>query len=272
MTNALHLHILGSGSKGTCSLVESPEGLIMIDNGFSRRETLARMHALGLDESRVRALVLTHEHGDHTRGIVVWCKRFAGELYASAGTPAARRGFEELPFHEVEPGEDVQIGDVLVETFPTSHDVVNPMGMRFTASGDAIAFATDTGVLTSPALRLLADARILALECNHDVTMLRHGGYPRFLQERILSDEGHLSNAQAAEAVQTLVTARTEQLIAMHISQENNRPSLAVRTLAEALGATLDNEIGSAATLERTGGARPLHIRAAGQDRPLTIL
>ena len=102
--------------------------------------------------------------------------------------------------------------------------------------------------------------------------MLRHGGYPRFLQERILSDEGHLSNAQAAEAVRMLVTTRTEQLIAMHISQENNRPSLAVRTLAEALGATLDNEIGSAATLERPGGAQPLHIRAAGQDRPLTIL
>ena len=89
--------------------------------------------------------------------------------------------------------------------------------------------------------------------------------------DRVRSARGY-TGAQAAEAVQTLVTARTEQLIAMHISQEKNRPSLAVRTLAEALGATLDNEIGSAATLERTGGARPLHIRAAGQDRPLTIL
>lgn len=107
------------------------------------------------------------------------------------------------------------------------------------------------------------------LESNHDVTMLREGEYPRFLQERILSARGHLSNGQAAEAARGLVTDRTEQLIAMHISQENNRPSLTVKSYAKALAATLDDEVGSSATLLQ--GSRNLSIRPASQYRPATI-
>ena len=270
--NRLHLHILGSGSKGNCALIEGPRGLIMIDNGFSRRETLARMHELDLSEGDVRALILTHEHSDHVKGMPVWCKRFDGELYASAGTPKTRECLSCLPFTEFSPGDVLEIAGVQVETFPTSHDVVNPVGFRFSFADDAIGYATDTGVLPPGAMRLLTDARILALESNHDVPMLRTGSYPRMLQDRILSDRGHLSNAQAAEAAPQLVTDRTEQLIAMHISQENNRPSLAVRALAGALGASLDDELGSSATLERGKGKPALHIRAAGQNRPVSLI
>ena len=99
----LHLHILGSGSKGNCALVEGPQGLIMIDNGFSRREVLSRMHDLGLNEGDVRALMLTHEHTDHVSGISVWCRAFPVELYASVGTPGMRKYLAELPFCEFIP-------------------------------------------------------------------------------------------------------------------------------------------------------------------------
>ena len=115
-------------------------------------------------------------------------------------------------------------------------------------------------------MNTLKDCRVLALESNHDVTMLREGEYPRFLQERILSARGHLSNGQAAE----LVTDRTEQLIAMHISQDNNRPSLTVKSYAKALAATLDDEVGSSATLLQ--GSRKLSIRPASQYQPATIV
>lgn len=267
----LHLHILGSGSKGNCALVEGPEGLIMIDAGLSRRETLARMHQLGLDEGRIRALVLTHEHTDHVSGAPVWCKHFEGALFASAGTVAARERLRGLPFREFAPGDVLHIADVEVATFPTSHDVVNPVGFRFSCAGDSIGYATDTGMLPPGAVHLLAGARILALECNHDVAMLRCGPYPRMLQARIASERGHLSNAQAAEVVPQLVTERTERIVAMHISQENNRPSLAVCALAEALGATPDNELGSSATLVRGGGRPDLRICAAGQNRPISL-
>ena len=280
----LHLHILGSGSKGNCALVEGPQGMIMIDDGFSRREVLRRMHELDVDESRVRALILTHEHSDHVSGVTVWCRRFDGELYASAGTCKPRKYLAELPFCEFQPGDVLSIAGITVRTFPTSHDVVNPCGFRFelpgageqggerNAAADAIGYATDTGVLTPGAMELLHDVRILALESNHDVPMLRTGSYPRMLQDRIIAPTGHLSNAQAAAALPQLVTERTEEVIAMHISQENNRPSLAVRALAEAVGAALDNELGSSATLVRGSGMPDLHIRAAGQNRPLSVL
>lgn len=271
-TNELHIHILGSGSRGNCALVESPQGLIMIDNGFSRRETLARMHELGLSEDDVRALVLTHEHSDHVSGVSVWCKRFDGELYASTGTSEVRKYLACLPFSCFSPGDALEIAGVRVETFSTSHDVVNPVGFRFTCGGDAIGYATDTGVLSGDAMRLLADTRILALESNHDVPMLRTGSYPRMLQDRIMSEYGHLSNDQAATAVRELVTERTEHVVAMHISQENNRPSLAVRAIAAAVGAELDNELGSSATLTRGEGLPSLRIRSAGQNRPFSIL
>ena len=158
-----------------------------------------------------------------------------------------------------------------MQTFSTSHDVVNPIGLRFSCRNDSIGIMTDTGTATESALKALGDVRILALESNHDVPMLRTGSYPRYLQDRIISERGHLSNAQAAEAAHSLVGPHTEQLVAMHISQENNRPSLAVRALAEALGAELDNELGSSATLRRPDPLPSLHIRAAGQNRPISI-
>ncbi len=269
--NRLHLHILASGSKGNCALVEGPEGLIMIDNGLSRKATLERMHELGLREDDVRALILTHEHGDHVSGVTVWCNRWQGEMYASRHTAAQRKYLAGMPFCAVDPGDAFAVAGVEVQTFATSHDVVNPMGFRFECAGDAIGYVTDTGVLPAAARETLCGARIIALESNHDVPMLRTGPYPRYLQDRIVSDTGHLSNAQAAEAACEIVTSRTEHLVAMHISQENNRPSLAVRSLAEALGAELDDELGSSATLARETGPA-LHIRPAGQNRPISLL
>lgn len=267
----LHLHVLGSGSRGNCALIEGPDGIIMVDDGFSRREVLSRMHRLDISEDDVRALILTHEHSDHVGGVSVWVKRFDGDLYASTGTPGARPYLSCLPFKSFAPGDALEIAGMRVETFPTSHDVVNPVGFRFSRDGDSIGFATDTGILPPDAMSMLANARILAIESNHDVPMLRCGSYPRHLQDRIISERGHLSNAQAAEAVGILAGARTEHVVAMHISQENNRPSLAVRALAQAVGADLDNELGSSATLKRDGGLPDLHIRAAGQNRPISI-
>ncbi len=267
----LRLHVLGSGSKGNCALVEGPCGLIMIDDGFSRREVLRRMHELGLSEDDVRALILTHEHSDHVSGVSVWCKRFSGELYASAGTAETRSYLANLPFQTFHPGDELTVAGVRVRTFATSHDVVNPVGFRFQCGSDAIGYATDTGTLSTEALEALTDVRVLALESNHDIPMLRCGSYPRVLQDRIASDRGHLSNEQAADALRQVLGSRTEHVVAMHISQENNRPSLAVRALAAAVGAELDNELGSSATLVRAEGTPALRIRSAGQHRPFSV-
>ena len=155
-----------------------------------------------------------------------------GPLFASRGTLSNKENLSHLPVEEFDPGDTLSIAGIHVQTYSTSHDVINPVGYRFDTLDDSIGFATDTGELSSQAMNTLKDCRVLALESNHDVTMLREGEYPRFLQERILSARGHLSNGQAAEAARELVTDRTEQLIAMHISQDNNRPSLTVKSLS----------------------------------------
>ena len=186
----LHLHILGSGSKGNCALIEGPQGLIMVDDGLSPRETLKRMAELRLSADNVSALLITHEHSDHIKGLDVWCKHWHGPLFASRGTLSSKENLSHLPVEEFDPGDTLSIAGIHVQTYSTSHDVINPVGYRFDTLDDSIGFATDTGELSSQAMNTLKDCRVLALESNHDVTMLREGEYPRFLQERILSDKG----------------------------------------------------------------------------------
>lgn len=167
----LHLHILGSGSKGNCALIEGPRGLIMIDDGLSRRETLKRMAELGLSADNVSALLITHEHSDHIKGLDVWCKHWHGPLFASRGTLSSKENLSHLPVEEFDPGDTLSITGIHVQTYSTSHDVINPVGYRFDALDDSIGIATDTGELSSQAMNTLKDCRVLALESNHDVTM-----------------------------------------------------------------------------------------------------
>ena len=269
MTPEIHLHVLASGSKGNAALVEGPGGLVLVDCGISRRALLGRADELGLDLSRVRAVLLTHEHSDHVGGLTVFCNHFDGPLFATAGTAAARSYLTRLPFTIVGHADAFEVAGMEVRTFPTSHDVADPVGFRFSTADDALGFCTDTGVLGEEALEALAGTRILALESNHDERMLATGGYPAYLKARVAGPTGHLSNAQAAEALGTLVGEDTETVVAMHLSQENNRPSVAARTLAEAVGAqATTGEDGRPEA--RTPDGR-LTICCAAQDWPLSV-
>ena len=269
MTPEIHLHVLASGSKGNAALVEGPEGSVLVDCGISRRALLGRAEELGVDVGRVVAVVLTHEHSDHVGGLSVFCNRFDGPLFATAGTVAARRYLTELPFTLVGHADELELAGMRVRTFPTSHDVADPVGLRFSTDDDALGFCTDTGELGEEALEALAGVRILALESNHDERMLAAGDYPAYLKARVAGPTGHLSNAQAAAALARLVGPDTETVVAMHLSQENNRPSVCVRTLAEAVGAEVaTGEDGRPEA--RTPDGR-LTICCAAQDWPLTV-
>lgn len=264
MSPLLRLHVLASGSQGNAYLVEGPEGLVLVDDGLSRRELLRRSAELGVDAEAAACCIVTHEHTDHTKGLPVWVKHWSGRLLGSWGTAHARPSMESLPFEPVELGASFSAGGMTVRTFPTSHDVREPLGLVFSCGDDAVGICTDTGVVTDAAMEALRGVRVLALESNHDTTMLKNGPHPRYLQERVGGRYGHLSNAQAAEALPRLVTERTETVVAMHISQKNNRPSLAVAALAGALGATAP-----AACCDFTAGR--VRVVAAGQDRPMTV-
>lgn len=273
MQPLIHLHVLASGSKGNAALIEGPEGLVLVDMGISRKALLERSGELGVDASGIVAAVFTHEHSDHVSGASVFCKRFDGPLYATAGTIAARRYLTELPFTIVDARDRFFAAGMIIETFPTSHDVADPFGLRFSVVDeegelqDALGWCTDTGYLTSQAKHMLTGCRILGIEANHDVTMLEHGPYPAMLKARVKGPRGHLSNDQCAEALPSLVTEDTETVVALHISEKNNRPSTCVRTLANALGAKPTNDVFTEA--QTPDGM--VSICVAAQDRPLSI-
>lgn len=277
MTPHIHVYVLASGSKGNAAVIDGPEGSVLIDCGISRKALRERAQEVGCDLSRLQAILVTHEHTDHTAGLRVVCNHFDGPVYTTAGTASGRRNLADLPFDLIDHDSVLELCGMSVHAFPTSHDVNDPMCFRFEVraedpygSGetlDAVGWITDTGFLTDQALDALYGCRILGIEANHDKRMLATGPYPAFLKARIAGEGGHLSNQQAAEALPHLVTRNTETVIALHISQENNRPSLAVRALASALGAEAANETFTEA---RTADGY-LSICAAAQDKPLAV-
>lgn len=272
MTPRMHLYILASGSKGNAAVVQGPTGSVLVDCGLSRRELHRRADMVGCDLSRVCAVLVTHEHSDHTSGLSVICNHFDGPVYATAGTVGARKHLASLPFTLVDHDCTLSLGGMTVQAFPLSHDVADPMCFRFEVSDgnemvDAIGWATDTGYLTEQALTTLKGCRVLGIEANHDLNMLATGPYPGYLKARVRGKSGHLSNDQAAEALPSLITQDTQTVVAMHISQKNNRPTLAARSLAQAVGARF---VEGSKTEARTKDGL-LTVCVSSQDEPLVI-
>ena len=238
MTPYMHLYILASGSKGNAAVVEGPKGSVLVDCGLSRRELHRRAELVDCDLSRVCAVLVTHEHGDHTSGLSVIANHFDGPFYATEGTATARKHLQRLPFTCVSHDCKLELGGMSIQAFPTSHDVTESVGYRVTGPDGVFALATDTGCVTDEMRAALLGADTVLLESNHDEEMLRCGPYPIYLKRRILSDRGHLSNAACASFARELAGSGTRQIILGHLSRQNNTPAVARRTVAAALEGT----------------------------------
>lgn len=233
----LEVTFLGSGSSGNATLVRCGDEALLVDSGFTARETMRRLEQAGADHGVVRAIVVTHEHSDHISGIRVLASKLDVPVYATAGTRrAAPAGSLTDSVEALTPGEPVRIAGMEVLPFAVSHDAAEPVGFRITGScGTSFGLVTDSGVMTPESLEALAECELLGIECNHDPDLLRNGPYPWFLKERIASSRGHLSNAAAMEAVETLAHDRLRAVFGVHISSKNNTHDLVAAELRAAL-------------------------------------
>jgi phosphoribosyl 1,2-cyclic phosphodiesterase len=238
--------MLASGSKGNCVVIEGGSGSLLIDAGLSAKECLLRMERAGIDPGSIGALLVTHEHGDHVRGVDVLARKLEIPVYATEGTLAdflhfRRTSAKPLVHHTCRYHERFAVGDFMVEPFCTSHDAAEPCGFIVTGGDLRVGYCTDTGIITPHMHGLLRDCDGIVLESNHCPDMLRNGPYPESLKRRILSKRGHLSNPDAAACLRDF-GKDVPQVILAHLSEMNNTPEKALGSAREGLGLFYETE------------------------------
>ncbi len=231
---------LGSGSKGNATLVQAGQTCVMIDCGFSLKETEARLSRFDLDATELDAILITHEHGDHVRGAGPLSRKYDIPLWATRGThsKAVLGKLPALNFLDVH--QHFVVKDLAIQPYPVPHDAREPCQFVFSDGRQRLGMLTDVGMITPHIEAQLAGCDALLLECNHDLQMLEQGPYPVSLKQRVAGRLGHLSNAQTAALLNTVEHSRLKHLFIAHLSEQNNTPELACDALVEATGCDRD--------------------------------
>lgn len=226
---------LYSGSSGNSYYTGSRSAGLLIDAGRSARQLDNMLKLCGIDPLAIQGILVTHEHTDHISALRVFAKKYQLPIFASPGTLAALE--PQLDGAELYPVEEgLQLAGMTVFPFSTSHDCAQPLGYRIqTEDKRILGFATDLGHLSDTVREHLLGADMVVIESNHDPEMLRTGGYPYPLKQRILSDRGHLSNPTCAAFLPELARSGTKRFLLAHLSRENNTPALARDTSLSAL-------------------------------------
>lgn len=241
---------LGSGSGGNALVVEARDGVavtrVLVDDGFNLRQLKRRLERAQLSLYDIDAVVITHEHSDHSGGVARLARKAGIPVFASAGTAHAAGLIEAgVTWIELTSGVRQQFGALVIDPFEVPHDADEPLQFIFGDGSRWLGLLTDAGAGTEIIVSALRRADALLLECNHDADMLRTGPYAPFLKHRIAGPRGHLSNAQAAAILQRLDCARLSWVAAAHLSAQNNTSTLACAALAAVLGCNAD-EVGVA--------------------------
>jgi phosphoribosyl 1,2-cyclic phosphodiesterase len=257
---AVKFTILGSGSGGNCTYIETADARILVDAGFSPRQIRLRLQAIGRVPENLTGILVTHEHSDHIKGLTGIAAKLNIPIFCNRATKDAFEYQLQVKFNcnLFNTGAGFEIGDVQVDTFAIPHDAQDPVGYLIRTAAGNIGFVTDLGHATKLVLERIRPANVLVLESNHDVKMLQDCPHrPWSLKQRILGRHGHLSNAAAAEAAANIMSAELKHLYLAHLSRECNRPELAQNVMAEQL-----HQI----------GAKHVRLQIATQDTPCKTL
>ena len=225
---------LGSGSRGNATLVQHRDTTLLIDNGFSLRQFTRRLRRLCLEPADIDAVLLTHEHRDHSGGVERLCASYQIPLWTAVGTARAALS-PEFGYRSLVAGRSVSFGDIEVFPVTVPHDASEPLQFVFHQidNGNRLGLLTDTGHITSHIVETFGELHGLLLEFNYDPEMLENGPYPEMLKQRVGGSHGHLSNLQSLELLQRIDTRSLKCLVAAHISEKNNTPDIVAGLLAE---------------------------------------
>jgi phosphoribosyl 1,2-cyclic phosphodiesterase len=240
---------LQSGSNGNCVYVEADGVRLLIDAGISGVQMQERLATQGIDPCSITALLITHDHSDHVRGMGVFHRKFGMPVYVTHLTLMSARRRNKLGLidrvHCFQSGDHLRIGDVTVETVPTPHDGVDGVGFVIDDGQRRLGILTDLGHKFPELTDVLQSLDAVLLESNYDPRMLAEGPYPEFLKARIRGPGGHLSNLEAAELLEAAIRGRLSWACLGHLSEQNNEPDLALATHRTVLGSQVALRIAS---------------------------
>ncbi len=259
----MRFSILASGSSGNAIFVESEKRRILIDAGLSGKQLEQRLRLIGMDPSTISAILISHEHIDHVKGLGVFSRRYQIPVYLNEATfQSLPKNVGEIPpslIHLIETGSSLELDDLYIDCFPISHDAADPMAFTVTHQEERLAVVTDLGYVNQKIIDRVAGADAFIWESNHDIEMLRMGTYPWNVKRRILSDIGHLSNQDAGEALAACLQGDGQQVFLAHLSRDNNLTELAhltVKNILEEAGFS----VGRSVQLLQTFEDRPTSI------------
>lgn len=226
---------LYSGSSGNCFFIQSNKTKLLIDVGVSAKKVITALSNLNIDINNIDAILITHEHSDHTKGLVALSNKYNIPIYANKQTWNALNSItSKIPSDIIRTFnllEDFKIGEFKIFSFPIPHDAVNPCGFNIYYKNKKISVATDIGHISLDLLNYLKNSNSILLEANYDPEILKISSYPYLLKKRISGNTGHLSNEEAGKALATLYNCGLKNAIIIHLSKENNFPELAYKTI-----------------------------------------
>ena len=232
----LSFTLLGSGSSGNATLVSDGDTNILVDVGLSGRETAKRLRECGLEPDKISAIIVSHEHGDHCRGVGPFTKDLDIPVFMTDGTMSNSGMILDSRKHRrINSGESFEVYGLLVTCFSVPHDSADPLGFVIEKNGIKIGIALDLGFLSNLVLERLRGCDGIVLESNHDVQMLKVGPYPWSLKQRVMSRRGHLSNDSVAQFLENDYDGQAEHIVLAHLSKKNNLPELALLSAQRAL-------------------------------------
>ena len=233
---------LGSGSSGNCYYLSYNNNAILIDAGIGIRSIKKSLKDKGLPFDAIRAVFVTHDHADHIKSVGSMSFEYGLSVYAThkvhtgiSRSYCVQRKIQDDHIKYIEKGENFQLGDFSITSFGVPHDSSDNVGYRIEVDGVVFCLMTDVGHVTDEMRKYISDSNYLVIEANHDIEMLLHGNYPQYLKDRISGTDGHLCNTDCGTAIAENMTEGLHHIWLCHLSEENNHPELARKTVESTL-------------------------------------